>query len=139
VFCTLHEYRAVYGLAGLLGVVTGIVDVAVLDWAVKSFLWAGLVLLYTLVASYEFIVMRTPPRPLLQVLLFTLLAPMGLISIHHYTWLVVTVMLGREVSHVLWLAPGIYASLHLYNVLTLAMLTLYLLYLAYINSRPCRE
>ena len=136
-FCTFHEYRFSYGLVALVGVITGLVDATVEDWSVKAFAWAGVVLFYALVASYEFIVMETPPRPLLQAGLFAVLGLAGFLSAHHWMWLVMTILLGKPVERVLWLAPNIYVELGLYNVLMTLSFTAYIAYLVYINVESC--
>jgi FtsH-binding integral membrane protein len=95
--CTYHEYRLSLGLAAIAGIMTGLADAAIDDWAVKAFTWAAILMLYALIVSYELIVMPTPPKPLLQALLFTLTAPLGLLSAHHFTWYTLTVMLGKPI------------------------------------------
>jgi hypothetical protein len=81
-FCTYHEYRVSYSLAGLTGVVTGLVDALVEDWSIKAFIWSGILILYSIILSYELIIMETPPKPLLQSILFTL-SLLGLVSSHY--------------------------------------------------------
>lgn len=137
--CTLHEYRLSLGLAFITGVITGTADAAIDDWAVKAFTWTAVLMLYTLIVSYEFIVMPTPPKPLLQALLFVLTAPMGLLSAHHWTWYTLTVMLGKPVEQKLWLAPNIYMDLNTYNTLMIASLTIYVAYLIAANLKSCEE
>jgi hypothetical protein len=136
-FCTFHEYRFSYGLVALVGVITGLVDATVDDWSVKAFAWAGAVLFYALAASYEFIMMETPPRPLLQAGLFIALGLAGFLSAHHLAWLVMSVLLGKPVESVLWLAPHIYMDLSTYNVLMSLFLVAYTVYLLYINVEAC--
>ena len=136
-FCTFHEYRFSYGLVSLIGVITGLVDATVEDWSVKAFAWAGIVLFYALVASYEFIVMETPPRPLLQAFLFVLLGLTGFLSAHHWTWLVMSILLGKPVERVLWLAPHIYMDLITYSTVMTLSLVAYTSYLVYINVESC--
>ncbi|MCC6057158.1 MAG: hypothetical protein LM583_10825, partial [Desulfurococcaceae archaeon] len=114
-FCTYHEYRLSLGLAALTGIMTGIADASIYEWSVKAFTWAAILMLYSLVVAYEFIVMPTPPRPLLQAFLFILVAPMGLLSAHHWTWFILSIMLGKPIEFKLWLAPNIYADLNTYN------------------------
>jgi hypothetical protein len=137
--CTYHEYRFSYGLAALAGIMTGLADAAIGDWAAKAFVWSGLLLLYALVVSYEFIVMPTPPRPLLQAFLFVLLAPMGLLSAHHFTWLIVSVMLGAPIDSRLWLAPNIYIDFHTYTVIAFAMLLAYFAALLTASAMSCEK
>lgn len=138
-FKTMHEYRASYALLFLTGLVTGLIDALVLDFAVKAFLWAFALVLALITVSYEFIVMPTPEKPLLQAVLFIILGLAALLSTHHLTWLAVSVMLGREVGSRLWLAPNIYVDLSLYNTVMLFSLAASLVYLAYVNVCSCDE
>jgi hypothetical protein len=135
--CFLHEYRFSYGLVAVTGVMTGLADAAIDDWAVKAFAWAAVLLLYALVAVYELVVMETPPRPLLQATLFILLTPCGLLSAHHFTWLMLMIMLGKPLHVRLWLAPNIYVDLVAYTVLMAAALAAYVSWLILINMKPC--
>lgn len=135
--CTYHEYRVSLGLAFVFGMMTGIADAAIADWATKAFVWAGLLMLYALVVSYEFIVMPTPPKPLLQAFLFVFFAPMGLLSAHHFTWLAVAVMLGYPIEKRLWLAPNIYADLYTYTAATFAMFLAYTALLVAASVSSC--
>jgi hypothetical protein len=137
--CTYHEYRFSLGLASLVGVLTGLADATIEDWSVKAFVWSAIVLLYSLIASYEFIVMPTPPHPLLQAFLFILTAPLGLLSAHHFTWYLLIIMLGKPIEFRLWLAPNIYADLDTYNTLMVASLAIYMAYLITINTKPCEK
>jgi hypothetical protein len=137
--CTYHEYRISLGLAALVGVITGIADAAIDDWAVKAFTWAAILMLYAMIVAYELIVMPTPPKPLLQAFLFTLTAPLGLLSAHHWTWYMLTVMLGKPIEHMLWLAPNIYIDLNTYNTLMAASLAAYIAYLTTANTTACEK
>jgi len=136
-FCTFHEYRESYGLASIIGIMTGLVDALLEDWSVKAFLWSAILVLYIVVVSYEFIIMETPPRPFLQALLFCILAVMGLLASHHITWLLVSILLGRRIEKVLWLAPNIYAPFREYTLASIAMFIVYIAYLIYINIKSC--
>jgi len=137
--CTYHEYRFSYGLAALTGIMTGLTDASIDDWCVKSFVWATIIMLYALIVAYEFIVMPTPPKPLLQALLFILITPLGLLSSHHWTWYILTIMLGKSIEFKLWLAPNIYADLNTYNAIMIASLAIYLLYLIITNFISCEK
>jgi len=135
--CTYHEYRFSLGLASLVGVLTGLADATIEDWSVKAFAWSGILMLYALIASYEFIVMPTPPRPLLQAFLFVLIAPLGLLSMHHFTWLTLSILLGKTIEKKLWIAPNIYVDLNTYNTIIIISLLVYLLYLITTNIMSC--
>ena len=137
--CTYHEYRFSLGLASLVGVLTGLADATIEDWSVKAFVWSSIVLLYSLIASYEFIVMPTPPHPLLQAFLFILTAPLGLLSVHHWTWLIITIMLGKPIEFKLWLAPNIYINIDTYNMLMITSLLIYMTYLIITNLISCEK
>jgi len=137
--CTYHEYRFSYGLAALTGIMTGLTDAAIDDWSVKAFTWTAIVMLYTLIVSYEFIVMPTPQRPLLQATLFILLTPLGLLSTHHLTWYSLSILLGKPIEFKLWLAPNIYADLNIYNTIMIISLSFYILYLVITNLIPCEK
>jgi hypothetical protein len=106
---------------------------------VKAFTWATILMLYTLIISYEFIVMPTPPRPLLQALLFVLTSPLGLLSSHHFTWYLLTIMLGKTIEFKLWLAPNIYVNLNAYNSLMAISFIIYTAYLVVTNLIPCEK
>ena len=137
--CTYHEYRFSYGLAALTGIMTGLTDAAIDDWSVKAFTWAAILMLYSLVVAYELIVMPTPPKPLLQSFLFVSITPLGLLSVHHFTWLTLSILLGKPISFKLWLAPNIYADLNIYNVLMITSLTIYTAYLIVTNIVSCEK
>jgi len=136
-FCTFHEYRVSYALSSLIGIMTGLVDALLEDWSVKAFLWSAILLLYMMVVSYEFIVMETPPKPLLQAVLFISTTILGMLSTHHLIWTVISIMLGRKIEKILWLAPNIYIDFIQYTILSMAMLIIYLTYLIYINIKSC--
>ena len=138
-FCTFHEYRFSLGLAALTGIMTGLTDATIEDWSVKAFAWAGILMLYSLIASYEFIVMPTPPKPLLQALLFILITPLGLLSAHHWTWYTLAIMLGKSIEFKLWFAPNIYVDLNTYNAVMIVSLAIYLLYLTITNLMSCEK
>jgi len=137
--CTYREYVDALGLSFLFGILTGLADAAIADWATKAFIWAGLLMLYALIASYEFIVMPTPPKPLLQATIFAIVAPMGLLSAHHFTWLVVSVMLGAPIDRKLWLAPNIYIDFYTYTVAMLAMFLTYCVALLATSVMSCEK
>jgi hypothetical protein len=137
--CTYHEYRFSLGLASLAGVLTGLADATIDDWSVKAFIWSGILMLYSLIASYEFIVMPTPPRPILQAFLFILTAPLGLLSSHHWTWYILTLMLGKPTEFRLWLAPNIYTNLNTYNMIMAISLATYIAYLTATNIKTCEK
>jgi len=130
---TMHEYRIALGLMGLSGFMTGLVDASVDDFSVKAFVWSAILILAMIVVSYEFIVMPTPPRPFLQASLFIFSGLVGLLSVHHFTWVSTMILLGKELSPRLWLAPNIYADFTLYTFLMLILLVIYLMYLIYTN------
>jgi hypothetical protein len=137
--CTYREYVDALGLSFLFGILTGLADAAISDWATKAFVWAGVLMLYAVVVSFEFIVMPTPPKPLLQAFLFVLLAPMGLLSAHHFTWLAVSVMLGAPIERRLWLAPNIYIDLYTYTVIAFAMFLTYSIFLFATSVMSCEK
>ena len=137
--CTYHEYRFSYGLAALTGIMTGLTDSTIDDWTVKAFTWAAILMLYTLIVSYEFIVMPTPQRPLLQATLFILLTPLGILSTHHFTWYSLSILLGKTIEQKLWLAPHTYADLNTYNMIMIISLSFYILYLVITNFISCKN
>jgi len=130
---TFHEYRVSLGLLGLLGILTGLSDASIDDFTVKAFIWSALIVLAMIIVSYEFIIMPTPPRAFLQASLFIIFGLMGLLSVHHFTWLSTMILLGKELSPRLWLAPNIYADFTFYTFLMLILLVIYLMYLIYTN------
>jgi hypothetical protein len=138
-FCTYHEYRFSLGLASIVGVLTGLADATIEDWSVKAFVWSAILMLYSLIVAYEFIIMPTPPHPLLQAFLFILVAPMGLLSVHHFTWLLLSILLGKTIEPKLWLAPNIYADLNTYNTIIIILLSVYILYLVITNFISCEK
>jgi hypothetical protein len=137
--CTYHEYRFSYGLTALTGIMTGLTDAAIDDWSVKAFVWASILMLYSLVVAYEFIVMPTPQKPLLQAFLFVSITPLGLLSVHHFTWLTLSILLGKTIAFKLWLAPNIYVDLNIYNIIMASSLVIYLLYLIITNFISCEK
>ena len=137
--CTYHEYRFSLGLAALTGIMTGLADSTIDDWSVKAFVWATIVILYALIVAYEFIVMPTPPKPMLQAFLFVLITPLGLLSTHHFTWYSLSILLGKTIEPKLWLAPNIYVNLNAYNSLIVISFIIYIAYLVVTNLTPCEK
>jgi len=137
--CTYDEYTDALGSSFLFGILTGLADATITDWTTKAFVWAGFLLLYAIVVSYKFIIMPTPPRPLLQATVFAAVAPMGLLSAHHFTWLIVSVMLGYRIERRLWLAPNIYTDLYTYTLATVLMFLIYFVIIFFASSRKCNE
>jgi hypothetical protein len=137
--CTYHEYRFSLGLSAITGIMTGLVDASIDDWSVKAFTWAAILMLYSLVVAYEFIVMPTPTKPLMQAFLFVLISPLGLLSAHHWTWYMMTVMLGKPIEFKLWLAPNIYVNIDKYNMLMITSLFIYMTYLIVTNLVSCEK
>jgi len=135
-FCTYHEYRFSYGTAKIVGMITGLIDALTDDWTIKAFLWSSVLIMYIIVVSYEFIMMETPPRPLLQAILFQL-SILGLLSTHHFIWYAVSIMIGRKIDNILWLAPNIYMDFVKYTETAIAMYIIYVAYLMYINIKSC--
>jgi hypothetical protein len=136
-FCTLHEYRTTYSLTGFTGFVTGLVDALVDDFTVKAFLWASVLWLVLMVTAYELTVMPTPPKPFAQSVLLILLGTAGLLSVHHFTWLGVSILVGRKFCDSLWLAPNMYVDFRLYTTATAYTFIAYMVYLIYINMKSC--
>jgi len=136
-FCTYHEYRASYALLGFLGIITGLIDATIDDFTVKAFLWAGFMMLFLGIISYEFIVMPTPPRPRLQAFLFVILGYMGFLSFHHFTWYVLAMLLGKLGEGPLWLMPHLYVDLLTYTIVMFSFMGIYSFYLYYINFFDC--
>jgi len=136
-FCTLHEYRFSYGLTALLGMLTGLSDASIEDFTVKAFLWTGFFGIIMAVIAYELIIMPTPPYPKLQAVLFILFSYIGLLSIHHFTWLATWILLGKPVERRLWLMPNVFGDLYIYTIIMGAMLITYITYLVLINIRDC--
>jgi hypothetical protein len=123
----------------LTGIITGIVDASIYDWAVKAFTWAAILILYALIVAYEFIVMPTPPKPLMQAFLFVLISPLGLLSAHHWTWLSTYIMLWEKIGSKLWLAPNIYVNIEAYNTIMAISIAIYIAYLVTINTKTCEK
>ena len=136
-FCTLHEYRITYALIGFTGFVTGLVDALIDDFTVKAFLWAFALWLVLIVTAYELTIMPTPVKPFIQSILLITLGTAGLLSIHHFTWLGVSILIGRRLYDVLWLAPNMYVDFWLYTTVTAYMFIAYMVYLIYINMKSC--
>jgi hypothetical protein len=118
---------------GILGILTGLSDASIEDFTVKAFIWSTLIVVIMTIVSYEFIIMPTPKRAFLQALLFMITGLIGLLSIHHLAWLMVSVLLGRTLYPSLWLAPNLYVDLYFYTELMVILLSIYLAYLVYIN------
>jgi hypothetical protein len=136
-FCTLHEYRITYGLIGLTGFITGLVDALIDDFTVKAFLWTSVLWLALVVTAYELTVMPTPPKPFAQSVLLISLGTAGLLSIHHFTWLGVSILVGRKLHSSLWLAPNIYVDFKLYTTAAAYTFIAHMVYLIYINMHSC--
>ncbi|MEM2388626.1 MAG: hypothetical protein QW215_00125 [Ignisphaera sp.] len=133
VFRTLHEYRFSLGIIGLTGMITGLIDALATDWSVKAFLWSSALVISMSITAYELTVMTTPEKPLSQSTLLVLTGLMGLLSIHHFTWLFVWIMAGGTIHDVLWVAPNIYVRFYDYTTLMIVFLIVYALYMIYCN------
>jgi len=136
-FCTLYEYRIAYALIGFTGFVTGLIDALIDDFTVKAFLWAFVLWLALIVTAYELTIMPVPPKPFMQSILLITLGTAGMLSIHHFTWLGVSILIGRRLYDVLWLAPNMYVDFRLYTTVTAYMFIAYMVYLIYINMKSC--
>jgi len=136
-FCTLHEYRFSYGLTALLGMLTGLSDASIEDFTIKAFLWTGFFGIIMAVIAYELILMPTPPHPKLQSILFILFGYMGLLSIHHFTWLMTWILLGKPLERRLWLMPNVFGDLYIYTIVMGVMFIAYISYLVFINIKDC--
>ncbi len=132
-FKTLHQYRASLGLMLVLGVLTGLSDASIEDFTAKAFLWTGFALATLSAVSYEFIVMQTPEKPMLQAVLFSLAGLSATLSAHHFTWLFVSILIGRKIEKTLWLAPNIYTDFTTYTTLMSILLASSTAYLIYCN------
>jgi hypothetical protein len=122
---------------GLAGFITGLIDALIDDFTVKAFLWASVLWLMLIVTAYELTVMPTPVKPFAQSVLLILLGTAGLLSIHHFTWLGVSILIGRRFYDSLWLAPNIYVDFRLYTTATAYIFIAYMVYLIYINMKSC--
>jgi hypothetical protein len=89
------------------------------------------------VIVYEFIIMSTPSYPKLQSILFILFGYMGLLSVHHFTWLITWILLGKPLERRLWLMPNVFGDLYIYTIIMGVMLIAYISYLVLINIRDC--
>ena len=138
-FCTLHEYRFSYGLIALLGMFTGLSDASIDDFTVKAFLWTFFFGIVMAVIAYELILMPTPSYPKLQSIFFILFGYMGLLSIHHFTWLATWILLGKPLERKLWLMPNVFGDLYIYTLVMGIMLIAYISYLIFINMRDCED
>jgi hypothetical protein len=124
-------------MAFITGIILGLADATIDVWEAKAYVWAFVLGFYSMLVAYEFIVMPTPPRPLLQAFLFIIAAPMGILSGHHVTWLAVRAALGEwPVSH-LWLSVNTYVDLNLYLLFTGVMLAIYAVVLLASNLMSC--
>jgi hypothetical protein len=138
-YCTYHEYRISLGMAFVAGIIMGLADATVEAWSAKAYVWAFVLGFYALLIAYEFIVMQTPPHPLLQALLFVIAAPMGILSGHHITLLAVRAALGELPTSLPLspLTPNIYVSLDEYLLLTGVMLAIYAALVVLANAESC--
>jgi len=138
-FCTLHEYRFSYGLIAFLGMLTGLSDASIDDFTVKAFLWTFFFGIITAVIAYELIVMPTPSYPKLQSILFILFGYMGLLSVHHFTWLITWMLLGKPLERKLWLMPNVFGDFYVYTIIMSILLIMYMSFLFFINIKSCEQ
>ncbi|MFP3265628.1 MAG: hypothetical protein RXO54_07330 [Acidilobus sp.] len=124
-------------MAFITGIILGLVDAATSSWIAKAYVWAVVLGFYAMLVAYEFIVMPTPPRPLLQAFLFIIAAPMGILTGHHLIWLAARAMLSGMPANHLWLTLNTYTSLNMYLTLTGAMLTIYTIIMIISNLKSC--
>ena len=137
--CFYHEYRISYGILGILGIMTGLTDATIDDFTVKAFIWTSLVVMTMMIIAYEFIVMETPKKPLLQAALFILLGLSGLVSVHHFTWIFTWILLKGSLPKILWIAPNIYLDFTIYTLIMFTLLIIYTTYLIIINILSCED
>ncbi|MEM2389060.1 MAG: hypothetical protein QW215_02360 [Ignisphaera sp.] len=139
IYRTFHEYRFSLGVLGLAGIMTGLIDALALDWTVKAFLWSSALIIAMSITTYELTVMPTPENPFLQSILLIITSLMGLLSIHHFTWIFVWTITGGEIHEKLWLAPNIYIEFNTYTTIMAILLTIYILHIIYCNICSAEE
>ncbi len=132
-FRTYHEYRFSLSLAFFVGLINGLVDASILDFSIKAFVWSSILVIVSMIISYEFIIMDTPEKPRIQAILFVIVFISGLLSIHHFTWLITWILLYGSIDKRIWLAPNIYIDLFLYNLIMLTLMFIYIIYIIYTN------
>jgi len=137
--CFYHEYRFSYGILGILGIMTGLTDATIDDFSVKAFIWSSLIVMTMMIIAYEFIVMETPKKPLLQAALFILLGLSGLVSVHHFTWIFTWILVKGSLPKILWIAPNIYLNFTIYTLIMFTLLIIYTTYLVVINVLSCED
>jgi magnesium-transporting ATPase (P-type) len=118
---------------------TGLTDAAIDDFTVKAFIWSSLIVMAMMIIAYEFIVMETPKKPLLQAVLFILLSLSGLVSVHHLTWIFIWILLKGSLPKILWIAPNLYLDFTIYTLIMFILLIIYTTYLVMINILSCED
>jgi len=129
-----HEFRFVFAAIGLAFLISGLVDALVEDFSVKFFIILGIWLLMWWTSLYEMIYYPTPDDPMLESALLLVAFLCGVFGIHSLTWLLVSIMIGREITEWIWLAPGYYMPRNVFIPLSVAMTALYIVLLYLINA-----
>jgi len=134
-----HEFRFTYAAIGLAFLISGLVDALVEDFTIKFFVISGIWILMWWASLYEMIYYPTPDDPLLESALLLAAFLCGAFGIHSLTWLLVSVMLGREITEWIWLAPGYYIPKSVFIPTSLILTALYLILLFLVNTRTTEK
>jgi len=113
---------------------SGLVDALVEDFTVKFFIITGIWLALWWFSLYEMIWYPIPDNPELEATILLVATICGAFGIHSLVWLLVSIMLGRHLESVIWLAPGYYMPKSIFVPLSVALTVLYLI-IGYIVNR----
>jgi len=128
-----HEFRALIGIIGVVFLVTGLVDALCEDFTVKYFVTLPIVLFLYWVSVYEMIYYPKPSHPFLESLIALAALVSAAFGVHGSVWLYVSVLIGRQIGRMVWLAPNIYVPAPVFAAATGLSLLVYLSLLLAVN------
>jgi len=129
-----HEFRDTYAVIGLEFLFSGLVDALVEDFTVKFFIILGIWLALWWFSLYEMIWYPLPDNPELEATVLLVGIICGVFGIHSLVWLLISIMLGRPISEMIWLAPGYYMPKSIFVPTAIGLTALYLI-IGYIINR----
>jgi len=129
-----HEYRFAVGLLGITYAFTGLIDALVEDWTLKYFLTLSFVVVLNTIIAYELICYPEPDHPKLEALLLGTAHITAVLGVHGAVWHYTSILLGRQISDQIWLAPHVTIPAQTYYLTTYLSLATYIAILLYINT-----
>jgi len=121
-----HEYRFTLGLIGVMFIISGLIDALSEDFTVKYFITLALLAILWWVGLYEMIWYPTPRNPLMESLLLLVALVSAGLGVHGTVWIFVSILVGREITDPVWLAPNVEMPRTAFYAMTFITLAVYL-------------